>query len=353
MRYSSKRWSRALFALVAAMLLSVAFAACGGDDDSGGDDGDTTAATAGEGGAGEVKDATLVLDFLPGPVHAGIYYAVQEGYYEDAGINLRIIEPTSTADTLKLIDAGQAQFGIADGIDVANQIDEGRGAKGILALTQRPSGGLITLEESGYSSPADLDGATIGVTGVPSDDAILETVLADGGLTPQDVKKVTIGFNGVQNLENKKVDGFVGFIPADGVQMEVDGFPITSFAFDEYGGPQYPGLVVFSTEDAISEDPDLMQAFVGATIQGYEAVIDDPDAGAAALLSETTGMSQELVDAGLAAYEDMFVADAPSYGVFQEDHVADLMTFLLDSGLVSEEIATDRYYTNEFAEGGD
>lgn len=343
-----RRWSQVIAVVLATLVAAVAIAACGGDDSD--DNGEATTAA---GNGAEVMDATLVLDFLPGPVHAGIYYAVQEGYYEDAGINLRIIEPTSTADTLKLIEAGKAQFGIADGIDVANQIAEGRAAKGILALTQRPSGGLITLEESNYSGPGDLEGGTIGVTGVPSDDAILETVLADGGLTVDDIQKVTIGFNGVQNLSNQRVDGFVGFIPADGVQLEVDGHPINAFAFDEHGGPQYPGLVVFSTENAISSDPDLMQAFVDATVKGYEAVIEDPQLGVDALLNETTGISRELAEAGLAAYEDRFVADAPAYGVFQEDHVADLMTFLAETELTPEEIATDRFYTNEFVEAGD
>ena len=52
---------------------------------------------------------------------------------------------------------------------------------------------------------------------------------------------MTIGFNGVQNLENGKVDAFTGFIPADGVQIEVDGFPTTSFPLDEYGGPAVSG----------------------------------------------------------------------------------------------------------------
>ena len=79
-----------------------------------------------------------MLDFVPGAVHAGIYRAVEQGYYEDEGIDLEIIEPTSTADTLKLIDAGKAEFGIADGIDVASQIADGRGAKGIMALTSGP-----------------------------------------------------------------------------------------------------------------------------------------------------------------------------------------------------------------------
>lgn len=331
-------------ALLLALLLALGtlvLGACGDDDDKGDD----------SSSAGATKDATLVLDFVPGPVHAGIYYAQEQGYYQDEGVNLEIIEPTSTADTLKLIDAGKADFGIADGIDVASQIEEGLGAKGIMALTQRPSGGVITRKEDGFKTPADLNGGTIGSTGVPSDKVILDTVMEGGGGDPGSVKVVTIGFNGVQNLTNGKVDGFTGFIPADGVQLEVDGIATKSFALDEFGGPEYPGLVVFSTEDKIGSNPELMQGFVSATTKGYDAVIDDPQVGIDALLEANPTIPKDFARAGLEAYEPLFVGSADSYGVFQTDKLEDLSAFLLENGLTSAKIPADRYATNEFAEG--
>lgn len=339
---SRREWIR-LTAAIAAVAATLGLAACGSDDesDSGGEAAD----------GGGTQKATLVLDFVPGPVHAGIYRAVEQGYYEEEGIDLEIIEPTSTADTLKLIDSGKAQFGIADGIDVATQIVDGRGAKGILALTQRPLGGLITLEESGFTSPADLEGKTVGVTGVPSDDAILETVLESAGADPGSVKKVTIGFNGVQNLENGKVDAFTGFIPADGVQIEVDGFPTTSFPLDENGGPRYPGLVVFSTEKAIEENPDLMRKFAAATVRGYEDTLEDPQVGLEALLAENKAIPRDFAEASLEAYEPLFQADAESYGVFNMEDLEALSQFMVDSGLAEEPIPPERYATNEFVEG--
>ena len=334
-------WKKIVALLVAAFALSLGVAACGGSDDSSSD----------SGSSGEMKDATLVLDFIPGAVHAGIYEAKSKGYYEDNGINLKIIEPTSTADTLKLIDAGKADFGIADGIDMASQIEEGREAKAIMAILQRPPGGLITLEEDGIATPADLAGKTVGVTGVPSDNAILDTIMADAGSNSDEADVVTIGFNGVQSLEAGKVQAFTGFIPADGVQVEADGYKTKSFPLDENGGPSYPGLVAFSTETMIADDPDLMKGFVEASIKGYQDALADPEAALTSLEDQTQGLDPELQKQVFDAYIPYF-GESDTYGQFKKEALESLSTFLVDSDLASEPIAPDRYATNEFT-GGD
>lgn len=336
--------ARRLVAVAAVTIGAVVFAACGEAEQ--GDRPEQAAA----GGATLEREtqATLILDFVPNAVHVGIYCALGRGYYRENNVDLEIFEPTSTADTLKLIDAGKADFGIADGIDVAGQIDQGRGAKGIMALAQRPLGGLITLEEAEITDPSQLEGRTVGVTGVPSDDAILETVINDAGGDPDRVDVVTIGFNGVQGLENGKVDAFTGFIAADGTQIEADGFPTRSFPVDEHGGPRYPGLVVFSTESEIRENPALMAAFVDATVRGYDDALENPEECLDELLAESPGLDPELQRAQLDAYEPLLRADAPTYGAFREEDIEAMSAFLVDTGLTDQEIAFDRYATNEF-----
>lgn len=327
--------------LVASMVLATGFAACGADDDS----------SSGSGTAARTRDATLVLDFIPNAVHAGIYTAVANGYYEDNGINLKIIEPTSTADTLRLTAAGKAEIGISDVVDLAGQIESGREVKGVMAILQRPAGGLITLEEEGIESPSDLEAKIVGVTGVPSDDATLDTIMADDGSSSDSVDKVTLGFNGVQSLMTGKVAAITGFIPADGVQVEEEGFPTRSFALDEYGGPSYPGLVAFSTESRIADDPDLMGGFVEATTRGYQDTLDDPEQGVDNLVSETQGVDGQLAAAQLDAYIPL-MGGPDTYGRFTNESLEELSTFLVGNDLAMEPIAPGRYATNEWT-GGD
>lgn len=347
-RMSLRRAAIAVLAVLAAALLALGLAACGDDDDS--SDAATTAATAAAGGAAldSMTKATLVLDFLPGGVHAGIYRAQAQGYYEANNVDLEIIQPTSTADTLKLIDAGQADFGIADGIDLANQISEGRSAKAVAAVVQVPLGGLITLQEAGITDPKQLEGKTVGVTGVPSDNAIYQTIISSAGGDPSKAKVVTIGFNGVQNLETGKVDAFTGFWTADGVQVQEDGFPTTIFRLDENGGPTYPGLVIFTTEEKIASDPGLMRAFLDATVRGYDETIADPAAAVDDLLAEEPTLKRPLTEAVVDTYLPLFQGDAPAYGVLDTADLEALSTFLVENELIKEPITPERYGTNEF-----
>lgn len=316
-----------------------ALVACGADESGSAD------------GPGQ-REVTLVLDFLPNPGHAGIYLARERGYYADRGIRLEIIEPSSTSDTLKLIEAGKADFGIADGIDLARQISRGRPVKGVMALTQRPSGGLITLSAEQIESPRDLDGRTVGVTGVPSDDVILDTVVANGGGDPETIDRVTIGFNGVQNLRSGEIDALTGFIPVEGPQLATSGYPVRSFAIDEFGGPRYPGLVAFSSLGQINSSPELMLDFVNATVRGYRDTLTDSSAALNAFLAANPAIERDFASASLDAYLPLFQADAPQYGGFQRNDLVRLMVFLERNRLIEGLVAPSRFGTDEFLPDG-
>jgi putative hydroxymethylpyrimidine transport system substrate-binding protein len=349
------RLIRPLAVLLAVACAGAALTACGDSGDGGSP---ATAETEGSPRLSAQTKVTLVLDFQPNAVHAGIYRALAAGYYHDNNIELRIVQPTSTADTIKLIDAGKADFGIADAIDVAGQIEAGRPAKGIMAVVQRPLGGLITLAKDGIRSPAQLEGRKVGVTGVPSDDAVLNTIVADDGGDPDAVERVTIGFNGVQNLTTGKIAGFTGFAAADATQIEVQtGEQTRTFALDEHGGPTYPGLIVFAAEDRIRDEPDLARAFVDATVRGYQDTIDDPERSLDDLLAANPALDRKLIAAQLDAYVPLFQAHAPRFGIFQPRAVASLSRFLVDNDLASGAIPVARFATNAFlprdgADGG-
>ena len=165
----------------------------------------------------------MILDFTPNAVHAGIYRALAAGYYRRENIELQVEAPSATVEPISLVSAGRAQFGLADGSDVASEIDHGGDDEAVMAVVQRPVGGLIALASERLRSPAQLQGRTVGITGVPSDLAVLDTEVRHAGGDPAKVHVVTVGFNGAQALLAGRVAAFTGFVPDDGVGLEVAG----------------------------------------------------------------------------------------------------------------------------------
>ncbi|MGA7703297.1 MAG: ABC transporter substrate-binding protein [Solirubrobacteraceae bacterium] len=292
--------------------------------------------------------ATLILDFTPNAVHAGIYRALAAGYYRRGHIDLQVVQPTSTQETLKLIEAGKAQFGLADGSDVAGLIGEGGSAQAVMALVQAPLGGLIALASERLRSPADLAGKTVGITGVPSDRAVLDTELRHAGVSPSRVKVVTVGFNGGQALVAGRIAAFTGFIPDDGVALSASGHPITAFALNGNGGPAYPGLVAFTTRHLIASDPQLVRDFVAATVHGYQDTLADPRRSLAELEVANPTLPHKLTAASLKVYLPLFRAGNVPFGTLQAANVQAMSTWMVSSGLLHAPVGADRYGTNEF-----
>ena len=235
---------------------------------------------------GAPKGATLVLDFQPNAVHSGIYGAQANGYFRDEGLDLKIQEPSSTADSAKLLEAGRADFAVMDINDFGIARERGLDLVAIAAIVQRPLASVIARDGEKIRAPADLAGKTIGVTGVPSDDAVLDTVLRSGGVDPSDVHRVTIGFNAVADLAAGKVDAATAFWNAEGVQLRQLGIPIREFRVDQFGAPRYPELVVATTPSSCP----AAGRFMAALNRGYFTLGNHPLESLLSMFDQVPGL---------------------------------------------------------------
>jgi NitT/TauT family transport system substrate-binding protein/putative hydroxymethylpyrimidine transport system substrate-binding protein len=248
-------------ALLATALLLVGLAGCGG---SGAE-------------PGAPKGATVVLDFTPNAVHTGIYAAQAEGFYRNAGIDLHIQIPGESTDAPKLLAAGRTQFAILDITDLGIADEKGLELVGLMPIVQEPLAAVLAREDGPVKRPRDMDGHTVGVTGLPSDTAVVESeVSADGG-DPSGVDEVTIGYNAVASLAAGKVDAATGFWNDEAVEAERQGIPLRVFKVDEFGAPRYPELVLTTTREELKGDPGLVDKMVDATRRGYEFTESRPD----------------------------------------------------------------------------
>ncbi|HEY1515809.1 MAG TPA: ABC transporter substrate-binding protein [Solirubrobacteraceae bacterium] len=289
---------------MACVLIAVAAAAAGcGSSSSSSTPVSSTSATA---QPRATRAATLILDFTPNAVHTGIYAALANHYDRANGVHLHVVAPTATTDSIKLLETGKVDFAILDIHDLAIARERGENIVGIMAIVERPLAAVIAAPD--VSSPRALEGKTVGITGVPSDTAVLKSTVAGSGGDPAKVKTITIGFNAVADLLAGRVAGATSFWNDEGVTIKSKRPGFHVFRVDEYGAPSYPELVLCATGSALRRDPSLARGVVDALVRGYDYTLAHPQQAAQDLEQEVQGLDPKLVTAQLTALLPAFRA---------------------------------------------
>lgn len=247
---------RAALLTLAAVLVALLAAGCGDD-----------------GGQAAARPATLALDFQPNAAHAGVYAALHDDLDAKHGIDLRVRVPGASTDSLKMLAAGRTDLSIVDIHDLGLARERGADVVGVGALVQRPLAAVIAKPE--ITRPRDLEGRRVGVTGLPSDDAVLRAIVEHDGGDFDRVKRTTIGFSAVPSLVAGKVDAVVTFWNAEGVTLKARGVPTREFRVDEYGAPRYPELVVATTAKTLRERRGLVDDVLATLADGTRAALAD------------------------------------------------------------------------------
>ncbi|HEX2086864.1 MAG TPA: ABC transporter substrate-binding protein [Solirubrobacteraceae bacterium] len=289
----------------------------------------------GDGGAGGER-ATLVLDFTPNAVHAGIYTALARDYDDAEGVRLRVQAPSSSTDSVRLLQAGRADMAILDIADLALARQQGRDVVGVMAIVQRPLAAVIAQRE--VRTPKQLEGRKAGVAGLPSDTAVLRSVVRGAGGDPDEVEQVTIGFNAVPALLGRRVAAATAFWNAEGVALRKRGGPnrFREFRVDDYGAPSYPELVLCVSRRTLDEDADVVDAAVAALRRGYEEALRDPESAVETLVRRNRGLERELVLDELQALGSAFTAGADRFGELDRERLEAWARWAEEFGLVRE-----------------
>lgn len=260
-----------------------------------------------------VRNATLILDFTPNAVHAGIYAALAQHYDRDEGVALHVIAPTASTDSIKLLETGRVNLAILDIHDLAIADQSHPGLVGVMAIVERPLAAVIAAPA--ITSPARLANKTVGVTGAPSDTAVLDSEVTGSGGDPAKVKRITIGFNAVSDLLAGRVAGATAFWNDEGVTIrsERPGFHV--FQVQDYGAPSYPELVLCVTRATLHRDTSLIRGVVGALTRGYAFTLSNAGRGAQDLDSAAPGLEPKLVATQLNALLPAFRGPGGRVGV--------------------------------------
>jgi len=286
------------------------------------------------GGDGGLAEVTVTLNWVPYGEHAAFYHGVEEGIFEEEGIDLTIQPGNGSGNTVQQVAQRNTDFGWADTPPLANAISSGMPVRSVGVFLQTGPSSVEFFADQGISEPADLVGKTVG--GTPGD-AMYGTFpawLELNGVDPADVNVVNVDAAGkIAALIEGKVDAIQGFhhdqAPTIENQtgQEVEALPFADFGMNLLG----TGLV--ANEALIAEDPELVEAMVRATSRSFLAASEDPDAAVAAMAAGAEQAPDEAVLAAqlAATIELLGLDDAPAPGVNSEQQWTDTLTFLSEN----------------------
>lgn len=250
--------------------------------------------------AQEPAKVTLALDWYPNANHAGIYVALDRGYFEEAGLEVDVFTPADPTTVLQTVGAGRDTFGISYQNEVLLARQQDVPVVSVAALVQHPLNCLMVLESSDIETLADLTGKTIGMTGVQSDDAYVETLLRSVGLTMDDVETVDVGYDLMPALLAGRVDAVIGvYWTHETILAEQEGHPVRYFRIEEHGVPDYYELLLVAGESTIADQEDVVRAMCGALRRGYEEAAADLDEALSLLLEASPDLDADVERQGL------------------------------------------------------
>jgi len=288
------------------------------------------------------EDATLLLDFTPNAVHAGLYLATQRAYDSAEGVRLRIRKPSASTDALKLLQGGRADMAILDIHDLGLAREKGRDLVGVMAVVQRPLAAVLA--QPSIRTPRDLEGRRAGVTGLPSDSAVLRSVVQGAGGDPDRVRETTIGFEAVKALLAKRVDAATAFWNVEGVALRRQRPGIREFRVDDFGAPAYPELVLVVTRETLDDRRDVVRATIRALQRGYNETQVDPESAVSAMLAAERGLDREALAAQLDAVGPAFTAGVRAYGQLRPDALREWAAWDLEFGILLKPLDVSRAF---------
>ncbi len=342
-----KRMFSIVVALTLVLMPAASMTACGDETPA-----ESTSAQSTSGGTAPEAptEVSLMLDWVPNTNHTGIYVAQAKGYFQEAGLDVKIIEPGEIYPE-GAVASGAVDFGISFQESVTLARAEQAPLVSVAAVMQHNTSGFASLAELNVTGPADFEGLRYGAWGAPSEVPTLKALMEGAGADFSKLEMVNTGFgDSLALLAQKQVDLVWIYYGWQGIQAEQQGIDLDIVMMQDYldSIPDFYTPVVIASETTVAERPEIVEKLVAALSRGYTFAAENPDEAADILLAAVPELDSELVKASQMWISPYYIAEASRWGEQKESVWQGYSDWLAANGVVSAPGDVNEAFTNRF-----
>ncbi len=295
-----------------------------------------------------VQKVTVLLDWVPNTNHTGLYVALDQGYYQQAGLEVKLVQATE-GGTSQLVAAGQGDFGISYQEEMTTARSENIPVVALAAVIQHNTSGFAAPVSKNIKSPADFAGKTYGGWGSPIESAILKTLMEKNQTDFNQLKVVNVGTADFFTSVESHIDFEWIYYGWTGIEAEQRNLALDFIELrDQDEQLDFYSPIIITTEDRIAQEPELVKKFMQATSQGYEYAIAHPEEAGKILIKHVPDINQQLVMASQAYLSPRYQGDAARWGEMKAEVWKSFADFMYKNDIIEHNIEADKAFTNGF-----
>ncbi|MEV4129909.1 ABC transporter substrate-binding protein [Nocardia sp. NPDC049707] len=261
------------------------------------------AATAcGSSGGARGEPATITVGVQPNTSFAVVPFGVEKGFFKQVGLDIEVKKITTATTIPPALLAGQLQFSNWSFPSFATLAGQGLPLK-IVGAGDTTGGSLandyiqlVALEQSRFTSVADLKGKTIAVNSLASlSEVQVKIALTNAGVNPADVKLIPIPFpDQLAALTSRRVDAIGSaepFLTLTAAKEDI----VRLAPLDAAVMPDMPLSLWMTSAKFLADHPDTVHAFQRALIMSLEYARDH-EAEFRAFIPGFSGVSTDIAE---------------------------------------------------------
>lgn len=295
----------------------------------------------------DMDRVSLRLKWIHQAQFAGFYVAEKEGHFDRAGIKVTIRPGGQDQSALKLVANGSDDFGVwgADQLIIARS--RGIPVVALAVIFPRSPVCFTALADSGIEGPEDFVGRRIGMQYGTNVETEYVAMLRRVGVDRKLIDEVPVQFN-FQLLLEGQVDAWPSYAINEPIRAKELGFEVNIISPHDYGVKMYADTL-FTTEEMITEKPELVRAFVDAVLKGWRSALDNKELAIQDLMAYSPEADVDHELAALKAAEPLIQPTRRwQIGSMKTETWEEMVVLLEDQGLLDGKVAAESVFTNEF-----